>query len=92
MLSLRPGGVPESLVTGGSAAAIPEHFGFRTGSGFAGLTIQGTVGYTGPLSWPGSSQSFSGITDVIGNGGVANVRSFLMQRSPDVADTRTCDR
>jgi RHS repeat-associated protein len=76
------GGVPGTLVAPGSAAAIPRQFGFRTGSGFSGAQISGTVGYTGPLAWPGSSQSFSGITDTIGSRTVPNVQNFLMKSNP----------
>jgi hypothetical protein len=76
------GGVPGTLVADGSAAAIPRQFGFRSGSGFSGAQISGTVGYWGPLGWPGSSQSFSGITDTIGSSSVPNVQNFLMKSNP----------
>jgi RHS repeat-associated protein len=76
------GGVPGTLVQAGSAAAIPRQFGFRTGSGFSGAPISGTVGYTGPLAFPGTSQSFSGITDTIGSSTVPNVQNFLMKNNP----------
>ncbi len=76
------GGVPGTLVQAGSAAAIPRQFGFRTGSGFSGAPISGTIGYTGPLAFPGTSQSFSGITDTIGSSTVPNVQNFLMKNNP----------
>ena len=76
------GGVPGTLVAPGGAAAIPRQFGFRTGSGFSGQPISGTVGYTGPLAFPGMSQSFSGVTDTIGSSTVPNVQNFLMKNNP----------
>ncbi|HJX83594.1 MAG TPA: RHS repeat-associated core domain-containing protein [Candidatus Angelobacter sp.] len=80
----KQGGVPNTKVAAGSAAAIPKQFGGQSGLAFKGLSIQGTVGFTSPLDAmiPELSQSFSGITDTIGSSVVPNVQQTLMQNNP----------
>jgi RHS repeat-associated protein len=78
----KTGGAPPSKVARGSAAAIPQQFGFdhHQGYRFSGLPIFGTVG-DGPSSF-GLTQSFDGVTDTIGSNVVSSPQDTLMNKNP----------
>ena len=73
----RQGGIPGQTVRSGTAAVIPQQFGFSSGVGLAPYAsqIHGTIG----------GASFSGITDVMGGKSPIsgeNVRTAMQQLNP----------